>query len=218
MLVRRSVPPEVEGWLTDRKKPVIAFQDGCYSCMTEVDPALKLPVAFPREEVRGSFGEAISRAGMKQLRCAEPERSAPEVAAEVVSAIRAGQQDFILVSFANPDRAGHTGALDAAMQAVEAVDAAIGAIAAAVREAGGALIVTADHGSSEQRKDDQGDPRAAHATNPAPLYDLLYYLNESDPVALRSGGRISDVAPTMLEILGLPQPEAMTGRSLRVPR
>jgi 2,3-bisphosphoglycerate-independent phosphoglycerate mutase len=253
MFVRRNVPPEVEELLTDRKKPVIAFQDWCYNTMTEVDPALKLPVAFPREEIPGSFGEAISRAGLTQLRCAEteksahvttffsggreepfpgedrrlvpsprdvptydrkPETSAPEVAAEVASAIRAGQHDFILVNLASADLVGHTGALDATVQAVEAADAALGAIVAAVREAGGALIVTAAHGNCEQMKDDHGKPHTAHTANPVPLY----YLNESDPVALRPGGRLSDVAPTMLEILGLPQPEAMTGRSLRVPR
>ncbi|MCC6556255.1 MAG: 2,3-bisphosphoglycerate-independent phosphoglycerate mutase [Polyangiaceae bacterium] len=251
MLVRRNVPPEVEEWLSDRGKPVIAFQEWCYGCMTEYDPALKLPVAFPKDEVKDSFGEVISRAGLKQLRCAEtekyahvtyfwsggreepfpgedrrlvpsprdvptydrkPEMSAPEVAAQVVHAIKSGQHDFVLVNFANPDMVGHTGVLDAAVHAVEAIDAAVGAIADAVREAGGALIVTADHGNCEQMKDEHGNPHTAHTLNPVPLY----YVNEADPVELRPGGRLCDIAPTMLEILGLPQPEAMTGRSLRI--
>jgi 2,3-bisphosphoglycerate-independent phosphoglycerate mutase len=239
-------------WLTDRGKAVHAFQEGCYSCMTEYDRALKLPVAYPKDEVNDSFPEVISRAGLKQFRCAEtekyahvtyffnggreepfegedrklvpsprdvptydkkPEMSAAAVASEVVGAIKSGQYDFILVNFANPDMVGHTGVLEAAIHAVEVVDTSLGAIADAVREAGGALLITADHGNCEQMKDDQGNPHTAHTLNPVPLY----YLNDRDKgVALRSGGRICDVAPMMLEILGIPKPEAMTGRSLRV--
>ena len=109
---------------------------------------------------------------------------------------------------------GHTGKLDPAIHAVEAVDAALGAIMAAVRAAGGALLVTADHGNCEQMKDEQGQPaHRPHHRTPCPLY----YLNDADRGARSAtGGRICDVAPTMLEILGLPQPEAMTGRSLLV--
>jgi 2,3-bisphosphoglycerate-independent phosphoglycerate mutase len=143
----------------------------------------------------------------------KPEMSAAGVTDEVVSAIKSGKYDFILVNFANPDMVGHTGKLDPAIHAVEAVDVAVGAIVSAVREAGGALLVTADHGNCEQMKDAKGNPHTAHTTNPVPLY----YFNEGDQgVTLRSGGRICDVAPTMLELLGLPQPEAMTGRSLLV--
>ncbi|WP_437318618.1 2,3-bisphosphoglycerate-independent phosphoglycerate mutase [Sorangium sp. So ce385] len=252
VLTRRNLPPEVEELLTDRGKPVYAFQEHCYSCMTEYDAALKLPVAFPKDEVTDSFPEVISRAGLTQLRCAEtekyahvtyffnggreetfpgedrklvpsprdvatydkkPEMSAAGVASEVVAAIKSGKYDFILVNFANPDMVGHTGILEAAIHAVEAVDKGIGDIADAVREAGGAMMITADHGNCEQMKDDQGNPHTAHTLNPVPLY----YLNKHDAgVVLRSGGRICDVAPTMLEILGIPQPAAMTGRSLRV--
>src|SRR5262249_303492 len=129
----------------------------------------------------------------------------------VVAAIEKGTYDFILVNFANPDMVGHTGKLEAAIQAVEAVDAALGAIMKAGRAAGGALLVTADHGNPEQTKHHQGHPHPPPPTNPVPFYSF----NEADrSVALRSGGRICDVAPTMLELLGLPQPEAMTGRSL----
>ncbi|AUX20547.1 phosphoglyceromutase [Sorangium cellulosum] len=252
MLTRRNLPPEVEELLSDRGKPVYAFQEHCYSGMTEYDAALKLPVAFPKDEVTDSFPEVIARAGLTQLRCAEtekyahvtyffnggreaafpgedrklvpsprdvatydqkPEMSAAGVAGEVTAAVKSGKYDFILVNFANPDMVGHTGILEAAIHAVEAVDTGVGAIADAVREAGGAMLITADHGNCEQMKDEQGNPHTAHTLNPVPLY----YLNQNDPgIELRSGGRICDVAPTMLEILGLPQPAAMTGRSLRV--
>jgi 2,3-bisphosphoglycerate-independent phosphoglycerate mutase len=115
------------------------------------------------------------------------------------------------VNFANPDMVGHTGVLDAAIRAVESIDAGVGAIAEALAKVGGALIVTADHGNCEQMKDAQGQPHTAHTTNPVPLY----YVSPADPDAvLRSGGRICDVAPMMLRILGLPQPEVMTGKSL----
>jgi 2,3-bisphosphoglycerate-independent phosphoglycerate mutase len=250
MLTRRNLPPEVAELLMERGKPIFAFDKFSYATMTEYDATLGLPVAFPKEVVVDSFGELVSRAGLRQLRCAEtekyahvtyffsggreqpfegedrqlvpsprdvatydlkPEMSAAGVASAVVAAIEQGTYDFILVNFANPDMVGHTGKLEAAIQAVEAVDAAVGAIMNAVRAAGGALLVTADHGNCVQMKDEKGQPHTAHTTNPVPLY----YFNEADrTVALRPGGRICDVAPTMLELLGLPQPEAMTGRSL----
>lgn len=142
----------------------------------------------------------------------KPQMSAPEVAAEVAAAVTAQNYDFILVNFANPDMVGHTGNLEAAIHAVETIDAGVGLIADAVKAAGGALIITSDHGNCELMRDDHGRPHTAHTTNPVPLY----YINDGDlDVTLRSGARIADVAPTMLEILGLPVPEAMTGRSLR---
>lgn len=145
----------------------------------------------------------------------KPEMSAALVADAVVGAILRDDLDFILVNFANPDMVGHTGKLDAAIKAVETVDAAVGRIVAALRERGGALILTADHGNCEIMRDEQGNPHTAHTLNPVPLY----YMNDGDKdIVLRSGGRISDVAPMMLEILGLPQPALMTGRSLRSPR
>jgi 2,3-bisphosphoglycerate-independent phosphoglycerate mutase len=249
MLTRRNIPPEVDEMLKERGRNIYAFDNHAYASMTEYDPALKIPVAFPREVVADSFGEVVSRAGMTQLRCAEtekyahvtyffsggreepfegearvlvpsprdvatydqkPEMSAPGVADEVVKAVESGKYDFILVNFANPDMVGHTGKLDAAISAVEAVDAGLGRIMAAVRDKGGALLVTADHGNCEQMKDDKGQPHTAHTTNPVPFY----YMNDADKGAKLRPGRIADVAPTMLELLGLPKPEAMTGRSL----
>jgi 2,3-bisphosphoglycerate-independent phosphoglycerate mutase len=143
----------------------------------------------------------------------KPEMSAAGVAAEVVSAVKGGTFDVIVVNFANPDMVGHTGDLEAAIRAVESVDLGVGAIADAVTAAGGALFITADHGNCELMRDAEGNPHTAHTTNPVPLY----YVNEADrAVSLRSGGRIADVAPTMLELLGIEAPAVMTGRSLLV--
>jgi 2,3-bisphosphoglycerate-independent phosphoglycerate mutase len=132
----------------------------------------------------------------------------------VVQAIDSNRFDFVLVNFANPDMVGHTGVLGAAIEAVQAVDAGVGRIVAAARARGGAVIVTADHGNCELMKDPAtGQPHTAHTLNPVPLL----YVNDADGHAqLRPGGRICDVAPTMLELLALPQPAAMTGKSLRV--
>jgi 2,3-bisphosphoglycerate-independent phosphoglycerate mutase len=142
----------------------------------------------------------------------KPEMSAAAVADAVVEAIDSGKYDFVLVNFANPDMVGHTGDLAAAITAVEAVDAGIGRIAAAVKKQKGAMFITADHGNCELMVDPKtGKPHTAHTTFPVPVL----YVNEADPKAeIRSGGRICDVAPTMLELLGLPIPAAMTGKSL----
>jgi 2,3-bisphosphoglycerate-independent phosphoglycerate mutase len=238
--------------MSDRGKPVIPFDDGWYSTMTDYDSALKLPVAFPREEIADSFGEVVSRQGLTQLRCAEtekyahvtyffnggreapfegedrvlvpsprdvatydqkPEMSAFGVASAVVLAIKSGKYDFILVNFANPDMVGHTGKLDAAIKAVEVVDAAVGAIVGALAEAGGGLILTSDHGNCEQMKDAMGHPHTAHTLNPVPLY-FANFAPGAKVKALRSGGRICDVAPMMLELLGIEKPAVMTGESL----
>jgi 2,3-bisphosphoglycerate-independent phosphoglycerate mutase len=143
---------------------------------------------------------------------AKPEMSASAVADAVVGAVERDQYDFILVNFANPDMVGHTGVLAAAVHAVEAVDAAIGRIANAVRAKGGVLFITADHGNCELMRDPvTGMPHTAHTTNPVPLL----YVNDRDVGAkLLPGGRICDVAPSMLALLGLSQPAAMTGHSL----
>lgn len=143
----------------------------------------------------------------------KPEMSSEAVAKAVVSAIGSGKYDFILVNFANPDMVGHTGKLAPTIHAVEAVDAGIAAIEAAVRAAGGALFITADHGNCEQMTDAQGNPHTAHTLNPVPLY----YVNDADRGVTLAAGRICDVAPTMLELLGLEVPAAMTGHSLRKP-
>ncbi|MEO8874080.1 MAG: alkaline phosphatase family protein, partial [Polyangiaceae bacterium] len=139
----------------------------------------------------------------------KPEMSAAAVADAVVAAIASDKYDFILVNFANPDMVGHTGILPAAVHAVEAVDAGVGRIEDAIRKKGGALLLTSDHGNCELMKDPAtGKPHTAHTMNPVPFL----YVNENDAHAtLRGGGRICDVAPTMLKLLHLPQPAVMTG-------
>lgn len=139
----------------------------------------------------------------------QPEMSAPELTAKAVAAIRSGQYDLIILNFANPDMVGHTGVLSAAIKAVETVDAGLGLIADAVLEMGGALLVTADHGNCEQMVDPvTGKPHTAHTTNPVPMM-----LIGSGSAAL-ADGRLADIAPTLLALLGLPQPALMTGHSL----
>jgi 2,3-bisphosphoglycerate-independent phosphoglycerate mutase len=142
----------------------------------------------------------------------KPEMSAAAVAHATTEAIVSGKYDFVLVNFANPDMVGHTGVLDAAIHAVETVDAGVGAIVEATRAQGGAVFVTADHGNCELMRDpESGQPHTSHTLNPVPLL----YVNDRDRNAtIRGGGRICDVAPTMLELLQLPQPHEMTGKSL----
>ena len=140
----------------------------------------------------------------------QPEMSCPELSERLVGAIRQGAFDVVVCNIANPDMVGHTGDLQAAILAAEAVDRAIGEIEAAVREAGGALLVTADHGNLEMMRDPEtGQAHTAHTVGPVPLV----YVG-SRPAKLRSGGALRDIAPTMLDLLGLPRPDAMSGRSL----
>ena len=139
----------------------------------------------------------------------QPQMSAPELTAKAVEAIGSGQYDMLVLNFANPDMVGHTGSLPATIAAVEAVDAGLGAIADAVAAAGGALLVTADHGNAELMRDpDSGAPHTAHTTNRVPVI-LAGIAGQT----LRDG-RLADLAPTLLDLMALPQPEQMTGRSL----
>jgi 2,3-bisphosphoglycerate-independent phosphoglycerate mutase len=140
----------------------------------------------------------------------QPEMSAPELTDKAVAAIESGKYDLIILNYANPDMVGHTGNLLAAIKAVETVDAGLGRIAAAIEKADGALLVTADHGNCELMRDPQtGGPHTAHTTNPVPLV-LLGARNR----ALAAQGRLADLAPTLLELMGLPKPREMTGVSL----
>ncbi len=141
----------------------------------------------------------------------QPEMSAPELAEKAVAAIGSGRYDLIVLNFANADMVGHTGSLPAAIRAVEAVDAGLGRIADATAAAGGALLVTADHGNSELMRDPvTGGPHTAHTTNPVPV---LLFGREAG----LADGRLADIAPTLLALMGLPQPPEMTGRSLLRP-
>ena len=141
----------------------------------------------------------------------KPEMSAPELTDKAVAAIESGQYDLIVLNFANPDMVGHTGSLPAAIKAVETVDAGLGRIADAVAKAGGALLVTADHGNCELMRDPvTGGPHTAHTTGPVPV---LLMGTGGGEAALRDG-RLADIAPTLLELMGLPKPPEMTGGSL----
>jgi 2,3-bisphosphoglycerate-independent phosphoglycerate mutase len=140
----------------------------------------------------------------------QPEMSAPELTAKAVGAINSGKYDLIVLNFANPDMVGHTGSLPAAIKAVETVDKSLGEIAAAVERAGGALLVTADHGNCEMMRDPTtGGPHTSHTLNPVPL--LLQGARNRSLVA---EGRLADLAPTVLELMDLPKPPEMTGVSL----
>ncbi|HEX2942548.1 MAG TPA: 2,3-bisphosphoglycerate-independent phosphoglycerate mutase [Rhodopila sp.] len=139
----------------------------------------------------------------------QPEMSAPELTDKAVAAIESGKYDLIVLNYANPDMVGHTGSLPAAVKAVETVDAGLGRIAKAIRDKNGALLVTADHGNCELMKDPEtGGPHTAHTTNPVPV--LLMGTNAPSI----HEGRLADLAPTLLALLGIPQPPEMTGHSL----
>ena len=143
----------------------------------------------------------------------KPEMSAPAVCDKLVEAIGSGKYDVIIINFANPDMVGHTGVEDAAIRAIETVDACVGRAVDAIKEADGVMFICADHGNAEQLVDyNTGDPFTAHTTNPVP-----FILVNADPsYKLREGGALCDIAPTLIELMGMKQPEAMTGKSLLV--
>jgi 2,3-bisphosphoglycerate-independent phosphoglycerate mutase len=145
----------------------------------------------------------------------QPEMSAPGVADAAVAAVESGRFDFVIVNFANPDMVGHTGVLAAAIAACETTDACAGRLVDAILAAGGAALITADHGNAEIMIDEAtGGPHTAHTTNPVPLWLAV---PEGDPLrhaTLRPGGRLADIAPTLLALLGVPKSPDMTGESL----
>ena len=139
----------------------------------------------------------------------QPEMSAPEVAASAAAAIEAGHTDVLIMNFANADMVGHTGNMAATVQAIEAVDAAVGKVVAAVLKAGGTALVTADHGNAEMMVDyATGEIMTSHTTNPVPL------IMAGQHAKLRESGILADVAPTILDLLNIAQPAAMTAQTL----
>lgn len=222
-----------------------------YVCMTQYDETFTWPVAFGPQSLDEIFPEIVSRAGLKQLRCAEtekyahvtfffnggretvypgedrilvpsprdvktydekPEMSAREVTDKLVPALGTGRYGFVLVNFANPDMVGHTGRLDAAVKAVQVVDECIGRLWKAAQAQGMAMLVTADHGNCEMMTDPvTGQPHTAHTLNPVP-----FILADADyrGARLRAQGVLADVAPTALQVMGLPQPKEMKGLGL----
>ena len=242
-ITRALVDPEFNEFET--KKMNLNFV-----CMTEYDATMpNVKVAFKPEKLTNTFGEYISKLGMKQLRIAEtekyahvtfffnggeekqyegedrilipspkvetydmkPEMSAYEVTEKVVEAINSEKYDSIILNFANPDMVGHTGNQEAAENAIEAVDECVGKIVDALSKHNGKALITADHGNSEQMIDYKtGEPFTSHTTNPVPL--ILYGM---DDVKLKNG-KLADLAPTMLDMMGLEKPDEMTGESLLV--
>ncbi|HHV79875.1 MAG TPA: 2,3-bisphosphoglycerate-independent phosphoglycerate mutase [Firmicutes bacterium] len=217
--------------------------------MTQYEEDLGVPSAFPPIYLKNTFGEVVSKSGMRQLRIAEtekyahvtfffngmreepfegedrvlipspkvatydlkPEMSAYELTQEVLRRIASDQYDVIIMNFANPDMVGHTGSLQAAIKAIEVVDECLGRVLSAVRQAGGAAIVCSDHGNAEEMVEpDSGQPHTAHTSNPVPCI-----LVDDRPARLRNG-ILADIAPTLLELLGLEKPEEMDGESLIV--
>ena len=144
----------------------------------------------------------------------KPEMSAAGVADAVIKAIEGGTFDFMIVNFANADMVGHSGKLEAAIRAVETVDACLGRIYAALRRSGGGMIVTADHGNAEMMIDPvTGGPHTYHTTNPVPF---LLVVQDGRRVRLREGGSLRDIAPTLLGVSGIAEPPEMTGHDLRI--
>ena len=143
----------------------------------------------------------------------KPEMSAYEVCGKLVEAIKSGKYDVIIINFANPDMVGHTGVENAAIKAIEAVDECVGKAVAAIKEVDGQMFICADHGNAEQLVDYKtGEPFTAHTTNPVP-----FLLVNADPAySLREGGCLADIAPTLIELMGMEQPAEMTGKSLLV--
>jgi 2,3-bisphosphoglycerate-independent phosphoglycerate mutase len=142
----------------------------------------------------------------------KPKMSAAGVTDEAVRRIASGEYDFVIMNYANADMVGHTGVLAAAIEAVEAVDAGVGRVVETALPVGGAVLITADHGNAEQLVEyDTGKPLTAHTTNPVPFY---FVVPQWPHARLRGGGILADVAPTILELLHIPQPRDMTGRTL----
>ena len=140
----------------------------------------------------------------------QPDMSAVEVTNKLVDAIGSGVYDLIIVNYANPDMVGHTGVMTAAIEAVQAVDACLGRVREAVENAGGLLLITADHGNIELMRDqDTGEPHTAHT-----LLDVPIIAVNADPRTRLQNGRLADVTPTLLDLLGMEKPPQMTGRSL----
>ncbi|OLE66703.1 MAG: phosphoglycerate mutase (2,3-diphosphoglycerate-independent) [Acidobacteria bacterium 13_1_20CM_2_68_7] len=222
-----------------------------FVCFTTYDRSWSLPVVFPSHRLAGTFGEAVSAAGLPQLRIAEtekyahvtyffnggeervfpgeerclipsrrdvatydlgPEMSAREVTTEVLSRLSSRPRQVIILNYANADMVGHTGRFEAAVAACQVVDRCVEAVVKETLRLGGFAVVTADHGNAEQMVDPKtGSPLTAHTTNPVPVHVVRPGLEGRTP---GSGGLLSDVAPTMLGLMGLPAPGEMEGRSL----
>ncbi len=145
--------------------------------------------------------------------------SATEVTEKASAAIAKGMYSLIVINYANPDMVGHTGNFEATVKALEHVDRCLGKLLGSIAKAGGTALITADHGNAEYMCDEHGNPWTAHSSNPVPFIlvegeKLKIYGHGADVQLRQNGGRLADIAPTILQILQLPQPVEMTGVSL----
>ena len=241
-ITRAIVDPDFDGFETEKINTYFV----CFTNYDETMPNVK--IAFKKEPLVNTFGEVVSKNGLKQLRIAEtekyahvtfffnggeekqypgedrilvpspkvatydlqPEMSAPIVTEKVVEAINEDKYNAIILNFANPDMVGHTGSLPAAIKAVETIDECVQKVVDAMLAHNGTILITADHGNCEQMIDYKtGEPHTAHTTNPVPLI-----LVTNDETLKVKSGKLADLAPTMLEILGIEKPEEMTGESI----
>lgn len=234
---------EFKGFIRGKKVDV------SYVCMTQYDATIDAPVVYMPENLTNTFGEVLSKNGLKQLRTAEtekyahvtfffnggledpfkgeeralvsspkvetydlqPEMSAGELTEKVLGKLEENNNDVIIINYANPDMVGHTGIFDAAVKAVEEVDKDIDKVISKVLELGGSVLVTADHGNVDLMEDKEtGTPFTSHTTNPVPLI----LISDEYKNAELEAGKLADLAPTMLRILGVDVPEEMTGKVL----
>lgn len=237
MFVRQNLPAEMIEFLTERGKAVRAFDEFGLLSLGDLDPPLEnVLCAFPRQTVSGTLADALAQRGLSALRIATSERTThvgyffdggrttrdpvtivPEggQAAAVEKALQEGTSAIVVVNFAGADLAARKGDVPEAVAAIEALDTAIGTMAAAAESVGGTLCIVGTHGAAEAMLDAEGKPRGVHSTNPTPFY-VAHSLDAG--LSLAPNGKLEDVAPTVLDLLGIEKPEGMTGRSLRVSR
>jgi 2,3-bisphosphoglycerate-independent phosphoglycerate mutase len=221
-----------------------------FVCLTEYDPTIPAPVAFPKEFPENVLADVLANAGLRQYHIAEtekyahvtfflnggveepkpletrkliaspkvatydlqPEMSEPAVAKALVDAINNDEADVYIVNFANCDMVGHTGVVDAAIKAVEAVDAGVGMVIDAIAKKGGVALVTADHGNADCMIAEDGSPFTAHTTAPVPL--ILFDGAHAGYSLKQKQGILANISPTLLEMIGINPPKEMTAESL----
>ncbi|MBQ4100093.1 MAG: 2,3-bisphosphoglycerate-independent phosphoglycerate mutase [Oscillospiraceae bacterium] len=242
-ITRTLVDDNFDGFDRGASRP----QNLTFVCMTQYDKTMpNCKVAFLPQTLNNTFGEYISKLGLRQLRIAEtekyahvtffynggvekvyegedrilvpspkvatydlkPEMSAIEVTEKVCDALDSDHYDVIILNYANCDMVGHTGIFDAAKVAVETVDSCVGKVRDKILEKGGVLIITADHGNADKMYEADGSPFTAHTTNPV-LFAVV-----GEKCSLKEGGKLADISPTMLDIMGIEKPAEMTGESL----